>query len=114
MELKEFISEALAQICEGMTAAAQRAEAAGGKVGPAFSGGVDGLRKIGYEISTSGRPITLIEFDVLVSASSGTGTGGKLAVMTGLLNLETGGTSKGEQATASRIKFKVPVQLPSN
>lgn len=112
MELKEFIAETLAQICEGMAAARARTEAAGGKVGPTFSTGVDGLRKAGFETSTSGKPITLVDFDVLVSASSGTSTGGKLSVVTGFLNADTGGASRGEQSIASRVKFRIPMQFP--
>lgn len=104
MELKEFVSETLAQIIAGVKAAqsaedgthvnAQMANVAGGNL---INGGTYGIA-------------TRVDFDVSVSAETEGKGGGKLQV----LNLIDVGASGAHRSTAAnRVSFSVPVRLPT-
>lgn len=64
-------------------------------------------------ISSKHGVIQHIEFDVAVSATQGTDTKAGLGVIAGAFNLGASGGSNQENQTASRIKFSVPVTLPT-
>lgn len=111
MELKEFIAEALAQIAGGVVDAQDRVRSGGGFVNPT----VRGAQRDGslFAYLPNGQYVFLVDFDVAISASSGTGTnaGAKLSVVS-LLSLNAGGQSIQSQETISRVRFKVPLALP--
>ena len=61
-----------------------------------------------------GSGVTLIqpvEFDVAVTVSEASKTGGGIGVAVGLLNLGSAGQSTNEASSVSRIRFKVPLGL---
>src|SRR5687767_5119506 len=106
MELKEFVSEALTAILEGV-AEAQKGEH-GRLVGPTFR------FAMGHQTDHRGVYVhgsdnhTIVEFDVAVtSARTGEGT-----AKVGIKVLEIGGGKQRSEETASRIKFSVPIKLP--
>ena len=114
MDLKEFISMTLIQIVEGVADSAARAAELGGSVSPAFSAGSTG-KHIGYKADGSNQPVYGIEFDVAVVASSNTSAegGAKLTIAT----VFSAGGKAGEAAkeeTTSRIRFLVPLSLPTD
>ena len=53
-----------------------------------------------------------IEFDVAVTASSGTATKGGIGIMVGAIGLGSQGQSEAQDSSVSRIKFVVPMVLP--
>jgi hypothetical protein len=54
-----------------------------------------------------------LEFDVAVTAQEGTATKGGIGVFAGAIGLGSQGQSTAANQTVSRIKFAVPVLLPT-
>jgi hypothetical protein len=102
MDLKTFITETLQQICDGIREAQRKegggainAEGAWEGKGHLFSGG-------GYGI------FTRVDFDVAVSAETGSGGKGSIKVF----GVGAEGGAEHKTAYANRITFAVPVKLP--
>ena len=112
MELKQFISETLTQILSGIADAQSTAKSHGGQVNPALlpihPGPIEGSIRDG-----AGTVAQIISFDVAVTVSEGTATKGGIGVVTGLISLGSAGSSQDSSTTVSRIKFNVPLVLPT-
>ena len=114
MKLDQFVSETLKQIIDGVVNAQKHAESQGALVNPitatVSSGGGNNTHI--YD-SNTGALIEKIEFDVHISVSqesSSTGGGASVGEVTVATGLQTG-----EQNTSSnRIKFSVPMLLPTS
>lgn len=113
MELKEFISETLAQIAAGVEAAQTEVRDAGGFVNPPHRTGKQEQDKSHFGALTSGQNIFLVDFDVTVTVIEATETEGKAKLnVAGLLNLGAGGQSNASSTATNRISFKVPLAMP--
>ncbi|MBX3657876.1 MAG: hypothetical protein KF740_05525 [Ramlibacter sp.] len=113
MELKNFISQALTSIVEGVVDAQKKTEKLGAHVNPG------GLTRTTQHISndalwdnTTNNFARLVNFDVAVTVEEGTKTNAKIGVVAGVLNLGAGGASENKELAVSRIQFSVPVLLP--
>jgi predicted ATP-dependent Lon-type protease len=111
MELKEFVTESLMQIVEGIADAQKRLKENGSE---AIINTNMTATDVGHVV-TGGRrrPVEFVEFDVAVIANEGTEMkGGVGLTVASLLKFEAG--AKGNQSTGSesRIKFKVPLSYP--
>lgn len=114
MELKEFISEALIQIVSGIEDAQGKIEGSNAEISPRYDNRQQTMMdKLKLIQSSKGNIIQNVDFDIAVSATEGTGTKAGVGVLAGVFNLEAGGSSNQENQTASRIKFSVPVTLPT-
>jgi hypothetical protein len=111
MDLKTFVAETLCQIMEGVAEAQVRAKERGGVVNP-FLKPTEHLPKNGI-LSTFGGPAQLVEFDVAVAATEGSGTKGGIGIVIGAVTLGSAGQSQAEKSASSRVKFVVPVSLPT-
>ncbi|MBN1904069.1 MAG: hypothetical protein JW927_03135 [Deltaproteobacteria bacterium] len=114
MELKQFISEALSSIVEGVVGAQSKTKNLGAFVNPG------NLMKTSSEISKdviwdnrTNNVARLISFDIAVTVEEGTKTNAKIGVVAGFLSLGAGGASENKQLAVSRIQFGVPVLLPT-
>lgn len=105
MELKDFISETLNQIIDGVKDAQEHAKGTGAAISPMAYGGEPGPE-------LNGMPVKDIEFDVAVTATEGTKTKGGIGVFVGPVGLGTHGQSDTASSSISRIKFVVPLSLP--
>lgn len=114
MELKDFVSTTLTQIVEGVQAAQESAKAQGAVIGAPTrgSGGVETGAKLGM-LWTGHGYAQMVEFDVALTVTDGTGTKGGIGVLASLVTLGSTGESKAETTAASRVKFTVPMQLLS-
>ncbi len=56
----------------------------------------------------------MINFDVALTVTEGTGTKGGIGVVTGIFTLGSAGQSEAESSTVSRVKFAIPVVLPES
>ena len=111
MNLQEFISTALTEIVAGVAAAGQEAKAHGALIG---SMPLYGYLKEAKIITTEGdRPVSQVEFDVVLAETSGTNTKGGIGVFLGSIALGSQGGSHGEASSHSRVKFSVPIAFPS-
>jgi hypothetical protein len=111
MELKQFVTETLVQISEGIVEAQKQLKDKGSEaiintnmtetdVGHLVTGG---LR----------RPVEYVEFDVAILANEGTETNAGIGLtVASLFKLDAGGKSNESAGSESRIKFKVPMSYP--
>lgn len=112
MELKDFVSEALQQIVEGVNTAQASIEHHGAAVNPNLIGDYKEHAKHGLLLSGTGKVAQIVEFDVALTVKEGTGTKGGIGVFTGAINLGSSGQSSQEKSAQSRVKFCVPLTLP--
>jgi hypothetical protein len=94
MDLKDFVSETLKQIIDGVKDAQQTANTKGAVIVP-YSQGAE-----------------KIEFDVAVTAVEGTETAGKAGISVWSIGAGVSGKSESSTSTVSRIRFSVAVELP--
>ena len=112
MILKDFVSRVLVDIVEGLREAQKTVGYDDADISPYLRAGVNvsgwkGLR------DTRDRPVHEIEFDVVVTAAEGTGTHGGAGVAVGPVILGTRGESSQSSESVTRVKFTVPVRLPT-
>ena len=112
VELKEFISQALANVVQGVLDAQQVLGANGKYINPELSTQQGTHEKHGKLVSIQGQLVQTVEFDVAVTATEGTGTKGGIGVVAGIFALGSQGQSSEEVSAVSRIKFSVPITLP--
>lgn len=112
MELKDFVRESLSQILNGVIEAQNslRENGCGGEISPAVK---TDWEKSGLLFGQNGMPIQNVEFDVVVTATEKTGTKGTIGVAISVLKLGTQGESQESSTQNSRIKFSVPISLPT-
>ena len=108
MELKDFISETLKQIIEGVASAQEFGATRGALVNP------KGLKssKAEYLDEATGEAASLIAFDVAVTTVEGQGTKGGVGVFIAPFTLGSQGQSDSSTSTVSRVKFSIPAHLP--
>jgi hypothetical protein len=111
MDLKDFITQTLVQIAEGVSASEERITQLGGQVNPYISSDHKEMGKHGI-LWASGLAVHIIEFDVALTANSGTGTKGGIGIFSGAVNLGSSGESRSESSSVSRVRFTVPLTLP--
>lgn len=113
MELKEFVSETIRSIIEGVKIAQESAEGNGALVNP---GGL--MRNTG---NTSNNAIwdnsnnvyaQPVSFDVAVTVEEQAGGKGSIKILGGVINAEAGGQGGAKSGIANRVQFVVPVMLP--
>lgn len=112
MELKQFISQALADIVQGVLDAQQVLGANGKYINPELSTQQGTHEKHGKLVSIQGQLVQTVGFDVAVTATEGTDTKGGIGVIAGVFALGSQGQSSEEISAVSRIKFSVPITLP--
>ncbi len=117
MELKQFVKEALVQVAQGVAEAQKELTGTDAKVNPAMRSialhGEKTLPIFGTAEGDGSNPVHLVEFDVAVTAEEGTTTKGGIGVVAGMFTLGSQGQSDKSNAAISRIKFRVPLMLPS-
>ncbi len=113
MDLKEFVAQTLGQIVGGVKDAQAETLALGGEVNPHLNTTHAELGKQGF-LWAGGRYAQVVQFDVALTVTEGTGTKGGIGVFAGAVTLGSSGQSKAENTSVSRVKFSVPLVLPSS
>ena len=111
MELKDFVSESIKQIIDGVNEAKRYAGENGGMINPRRWGWNSTNVQAKFD-RTTGAAIETIEFDVAVTAIDGTKTKGGIGVFMGAVGIGSQGQSENSHSSVSRLKFSVPVVLP--
>ncbi|OIQ94370.1 hypothetical protein GALL_236170 [mine drainage metagenome] len=112
MDLRDFVSETLTQIVEGVKSAQSKAEESGAKVNPHLRTSFEQAGKLGF-LQTGGDGFAqIVQFDVALTVTEGTGTKGGIGVFAGAINIGSSGQSQSESSSVSRVKFSVPLSLP--
>jgi len=111
MKLKDFITETLKEIIDGVKGAQQHAAEAGGAINPTgllyFEGSSQAIQH--KKTSRIGQDI---EFDIEVAAVEEEKTKGGAGIFIGSIGLGLQGQSGAENRSVNRIKFKIPVIFP--
>lgn len=112
MNLQEFIKESLLQIVRAVKEAQAEAEKLGAHVNPA------GLSIPVDKITVPFHPSkniysTIIEFDVAVTAVEETTAKGGIGVSIGIIGAGGQGQKQTRNEDVSRLKFSIPVMLPT-
>jgi len=100
MELKDFVSQTLVEIVEGVRDAQGKTEGCSSKtsyVAPA---------EVGNKL------VQTVSFDVAVTTVDSTSTKGGIGVFVGPVALGSQGKSDAQNSSLSRIKFEVPLRFP--
>lgn len=111
MELREFVAETIKQIAAGVKDAQAAHDDHGGFVNPHLSTTAELAVKHGVLIA-SGRAVQLVQFDVALTVTEGTGTKGGIGIFAGAFSVGSSGQSNEQSSSVSRIKFFVPLVLP--
>ncbi len=113
MDLKDFISETLNQIIEGVKTAQADARNQTAHVNPPLRGDAKEIMKHGLlEGFYTTTNVQLVQFDVALTTKEGTGAKAGIGVFTGIISAGTTGQTNTENASVSRVKFIVPLSLP--
>lgn len=110
MNLQEFISETLRQIIDGVSAAQKHAEEKGAFINEPvreYGGG----RRIDPDFLPKEQ---VIDFDIAVTTSSSSEIKGGLGVFVASLGTGYQAEKGGSESAISRVKFSIPIILPSN
>jgi hypothetical protein len=112
MDLKDFISDSVIQIIQGVTAAQDyvKDNAPTAKVAPVLddaSGPRDGFRA-----RLGGNPVQLVDFDVAVETGSRDEAQGGVGVLMAVFTVGVRGKEETTISEYSRLKFSIPVELP--
>ena len=117
MELHEFVSKTLVQIIRGVEQAQMEIVDSQAKVSPqlrtAFTNTQTGGTNQGLGWAQEGGLVSVVEFNVSVSAQEGQGTKGGIGVVTGIFALGSQASSDKASTAATRIQFGVPIKLPT-
>ncbi len=112
MELKEFVTESIKQIVDGVNDAIPYAAENGSRINP--------KRQVFYtnNVGTRSDPkdgasIEAIEFDVAITITEGTQTKAGIGILTGLVGLGAQGQSEATNTSLTRLRFVVPLVLPT-
>ncbi|MCB2026520.1 MAG: hypothetical protein KDG56_17240, partial [Ottowia sp.] len=91
MDLKDFVGQALSDIVEAVLDAQTRLGTNGRYINPELSTQQGPLEKQGKLVSIQGQLVQTVEFDIAVTATSGTGTKGGIGVVVGAIALGSQG-----------------------
>jgi len=115
MDLKEFVSETLVSIVEGVKEAQDRTQELDSFVNP--GGLMRNVQNVADNQVWDNRTNNFaqqVTFDVAVTAEDSSKGGAKIKVLSGILGGDIGGEKGNKNSIASRVQFTVPVLLPSH
>ncbi len=117
MELKEFIKETLVQITQGIEDANKDLKNSSAQVNPknvmTYTRGDHFVMRLDVDKEHKNF-VDFIEFDVVACAKDGKATKGGLGIIVGAFALGTQGQSANSSGKESRIKFRIPMLLPTS
>jgi hypothetical protein len=113
MDLRDFVDETLKQIIDGVRSAQKYGADCGARVNPKnlMLKGSEGAHLMDRKTEEIAQQI---EFDVAVTALEGKQTKGGIGVVVGPVALGSQGKSDASNTTVSRIRFSVPLLLPTS
>ena len=114
MELKEFVSETIQSIIEGVKNAQGSAEDNGALINPGgLMRNTNNVANNALWDNSNNVYAQPISFDVAVTVEEQAGGKGAIKILGGILNAEAGGNSGITSGVANRVQFVVPVMLPA-
>ena len=114
MELREFVSETLKELIDGITSAQEYAAQKGASINPQGMTHVGELGLVVVE-NTNQRQYPMLqtlEFDVAITVMEGTDAKAGIGVFAGAIGVGTQARMQDSNMTVSRVRFSVPVLFP--
>lgn len=112
MELKEFITQTLININQGIIDAQEQTKESGIVINP------KNIKKRDSNIfevcNGNSAPIQEIEFNIVVNVTEGKDSKIAVGAFTGMLSGGVSNTNQNNSSTQTTIKFNLPVKFPSN
>lgn len=109
MDLETFIAETLRQIVKGVQTAQEHEDCKGARINPTGK-----VLHMSTKTTSATEPASRqIEFDVAVTVTEGNEKKGGIGVFTGVFGVGGQANSNTANSSVSRIKFSVPVILPT-
>lgn len=112
MKLEDFISESISQIIGGVKKAQDYAGQNQAMVNPVSLKQSKSSGDSYYDENTF-RPAQIIEFDISVTTKEDDQVSGKAGVFVSVFKLGIEGKEGSENLISNRIKFSVPIMLPT-
>lgn len=116
MELKDFISQTIREIAEGVQAASEQCSDLGVIVNPAVTLGENGdffvPKDNVKEHITVERRVQQIHMDVLVSVTETSTLDSQVKASIKVLGANVNGKTEGNTLNSNRVSFDIPVCLP--
>lgn len=108
MDVESFVATTLVQIAKSIQTANDQIKDTGCTVGAPSRVSIKDTIPGGMVQDGNGKLLSLIDFDIAVTATSETEASGKIKVPL----LEAGGGGSAGNSNVSRVKFTLPLQLP--
>lgn len=113
MELKDFVSETIKQIIDGVKEAQEYARTNDAKINPEDLEIYHNTSSTTlYKMHYSTEPVYTIEFDVAVTTQENIDGKGKVGVFAGMFKAGVEGGVGSQNGSISKIKFHIPIALP--
>lgn len=113
IELRKFISQALIEIAGGVHDAQAPVDAMRGQVAPREIDNSGNDRVKSAHLFSLNRLVQLVELDVAVTVADETGTKGGLNVLSAVVSIGGGASTKDLSQVVNRIQFTIPMVLPA-
>jgi hypothetical protein len=112
MQLKDFIKESLTQLIEGIAETQDTKLPHRAEISPYIP--IENYKTSGTRVGAfySKQYVTMIKFDIAVTAEETTGTKGGIGVVAGIFALGSQGKTDNKDSSISRIQFEIPIILP--
>jgi hypothetical protein len=110
MELKDFVSETLKQVMEGVKMAQEKAAEVGGTVNPK---GFINTEKAAPRNMPGDLVAQVINFDIVVSTHDTDKAKGGVGVFVGEIGIGVRGEAESQNMAVNRIQFSIPIYLPT-
>lgn len=114
MKLDKYVEETIKQIITGISAAKKHGDINNAKVNPA-SATFNHKNSTVFYCAETGIPLQQIEFDIVVSVSEGNSNTDAPEITVGSSTISGNAqTSETSNISTNRIKFSIPVLLPTS
>lgn len=114
MDLKDFVSDTLVSIVDGIKDAQGKADGIGASINPGgLMRNTDSVENNAIWDNRTNNYAQTVSFDVAVTAEDSAQGGAKVKVLSGILGGDLGGTKGSKNILASRVQFSVPVLFPA-
>lgn len=114
MDLKEYVSETIFQIANGVADAAERCKEIGAEVNPAVTCGEGDNMFIHSQGNVNmKRRVQIIKMEVYLSVTETSEVDGQVKAGISVLGTKLNGKTEGEIQNINKVSFQIPVCLPS-
>lgn len=111
MDMKDFITQTLTQIVDGVKAAREQLKDTGANVNPPIAAlARDTAAQVGFTVGTNGELVTIVDFDVGLDVDDQ--GKGPVQINIGTNYAQSSGGQPATNTPAHRVSFKIPISLP--